>query len=105
MTRLGARRAALMVAVAAVAAAAACTLNPQPLPPADLASNGSPDGGPTFSTGPADAGSVPELSADAEATSDVRPTSDSGGIPPTTAVGDAGDAGDASDGVDAGDGG
>jgi hypothetical protein len=83
------RHAVLLAALSTVAAIAACTLNPQPLPPADFAgaatdSDASPrsDGG-SFGTGPespgtsdAAAGTTTAVTADSvtAATPAMRPT-------------------------------
>ena len=99
------RRHALLLAAlsaGAVAAIAACTLNPQPLPPRDefggesaLADASTRDGG-TFGTGPENPGvadaAVGTPSADADA---------DGGADEAGDGGDSGDAADASDAADA----
>ncbi|MEA2750892.1 MAG: hypothetical protein QOI41_5035 [Myxococcales bacterium] len=92
------RHAVLLAALSTVAAIAACTLNPQPLPPADFAnaatdSDASPrsDSG-SFGTGPESPGTTDAAAGTPSA--DADGAVDDGG---DGGLGDGGDAGDAAD--------
>ncbi len=92
------RRLPLLAALATVSAFAACTLNPQPLPPLDPpeSENAAPGGG----FGPADGGTRHDDPAPMPSDAGTDPDADSG--PPANEGGDAGDAGgDAGDAGDA----
>ena len=93
------RRTIVLATLAActTVAVVACTLNPQPLPPSDFASENDADGGTRNDSG-GFGGENPTPSADASASVDAGRQDDGDG-------GDAGDAGDAGDGGDASDGG
>lgn len=88
------RLALVLVVVAVAAAFAACTLNPQPLPPGDDSERGQATGGADAST-----------RLDAGTTGPLNPppsTSDAGANADHEGGADGGDAGDAGDGGDAG---
>jgi len=87
------RRVALVAALASVAAFAACTLNPQPLPPRDDFSGESTGADAGQRADASGFGSVPE----------VPPAADAGTGTPNLDD-DGGDGGDRTDGGDGGDG-
>ncbi|MCW5833121.1 MAG: hypothetical protein KIS78_12035 [Labilithrix sp.] len=89
MTRTRRRLYLLAAWVVFVLAFAACTLNPQPLPPVDT---GATDDGGSFS---------PSVPAEDASRNDDEGAARDAAAPP--GEGDAGDAGDASDAGDAGD--
>lgn len=86
------RHVLVLASLGALAAVAACTLNPQPLPPGDLDRNAATnaDGGRGGSQDAGDFGTDPERPQDAAA---PPPDDQEGGA---ADGGDAGDAGDAS---------
>lgn len=85
------RRTIVLAALAActTVAVVACTLNPQPLPPSDFASENDADGGTRSDSG--SLGGNPTPSVDGSAGVDAGRQDDGDG-------GDGGDGGDASDG-------
>jgi hypothetical protein len=93
------RRVYLIAALTTVSALAACTLNPQPLPPKDRDNEATfGDGG---FTSYADAGAPPptgeSTKTSTDAGSDALPASNGADAAPPPALDDAGDAGDAGD--------
>ena len=91
------RRLLLLVSLGTVTAFAACTLNPQPLPPLDPNANATAedvDGGSSF--GGSDASRTDPNAPQNDAGLTTPPPNDEGGAD----AGDAGDAGDASDASD-----
>ena len=87
------RHLALFTAAAGIVAMAACTLNPQPLPPAAAESGGFEDGG-RVATPPADASAT-------NAPATPTPFAEDGGLPEAGTAANSADAGDAGDAGDA----